>query len=334
MSKPAAMKLLDKIEWTVILGRDLSTELEHARDVAEQDEFLRFLVNCIVRGDYVSVFADDRTKTLLCVSSYSSCLHEITEKCKNYVDGGSRAQQLCVLLVGVAALKLFVQCNWTGPGVEVVNDIFPNSESDECRRACLKALEISGEPPYHLIEQAPFLIIADALLVRCSEMLRGCCSADWWAWRCTYVHQLVMLDRSQELHIEICDRIGKVEKNLPSPDKGDEQRKLRMLFCIEAALSYVHYFEVRNSRSFLDSAKSVSNIDFQLTGALGKRTYHQENELPQLLLEVRHKEDGDVSTTSSERANSFPKNAPLRDDTVMNEIKFSASAAADVILTP
>lgn len=334
MSKPAAMELLDKIEWTVVLGRDLSTELEHAGDVAEQDEFLRFLVNCIVRGDYVSVFADDRTKTLLRVSSYSSCLHEITEKCKNYVGGGSRAQQLCVLLVGVAALKLFVQCNWTGPGVEVVNDIFPNSESDECRRACLKALEISGEPPYHLIEQAPFLIIADALLVRCSEMLRGCCSADWWAWRCTYVHQLVMLDRSQELHIEICDRIRKLEKNLPSPDKGDEQRKLRMLFCIEAALSYVHYFEVKNSRSFLDSAKSVSNIDFQLTGALGKRTYHQENELPQLLLEVRHKEDGDISTASSEKANSFPKNAPLRDDTVMNAIKFSASAAADVILTP
>ncbi|KAL1414667.1 hypothetical protein MTO96_000790 [Rhipicephalus appendiculatus] len=300
MSKSAAMDLLDKIEWTVVLGRDLSSELEDAHDVAEQDD----------------------------------CLHEITEKCKNYVDGGSRARQLCVLLIGVAALKLFVQCNWTGPAVEVINDIFPNPESDECRRACLKALEVSGEPPYHLIEQAPFLIIADALLVSCSEMLRGCCSVDWWAWRCAYAHQLVMLDRSQELHSEICDRIGKVEKNLPSPDEGEEQRKLRMLFCIEAALSYVHYFEVRNSRSYLDSAKSVSNIDFQLTGALGKRTYHQENELPQLLLEVKHKENDDVCTASSERANCFPKNAPLRDDTVMNEIKFSASAAADVSLTP
>lgn len=336
MSKSAAMELLEEIERTVVLGREFSNVLEDACGVSDQDEFdfLRFLVDCIVRGDYVSVFTDDRTKRLLRVSSYSSCLCEILEKCNNYVDGGRRTRQLTVLLVGVAALKLFVQCNWTGPAVEVVNDIFPNSESDECQRACLKALEICGEPPYHLIEQAPFLIIAEALLVRCNEMLHSCWSADWWAWRCTYVHQLVMLDRSQELYNEICDRIAKVEKNLPSPDEGDEQRKLRMVYCTEAALSYVHYFEVRNSRSYLDAAKSVSNVEFQLTGALGKRTYHQENELPQLLLEVRHKENGDVATSSLKRANYFPKNAPLKDDTVMNEIKFSASTAADVSLTP
>lgn len=335
MSKPAAMGLLQNIEWTVILGRALSSELEDACNAPEQDEFLRFLVNCIVRGDYVSVFADDRTKMLLRVSSCCSCLDELIEKCKHYVEAGRHVQQLCVLFVGVAALKLFVQCNWTGPAVEVVNDIFPNSESDECHRACLKALEICGETPYHLIEHAPFLVIANALLVHCNEVLRGCCSADWWAWRCAYVHQLIMLDRSQELYATICDRIAMVEKNLPCAEEGDEQRKLKMLFCIEASLSYVHYFEVRNSRHYLDSAKSASNVDFKLTGALGKRTYHQENELPQLLLEVRHKEGGDTGTVCAESVNHlFPKNAPLKDDTVMNEIKFSSNTAVDVSLTP
>lgn len=335
MSKPAAMGLLQNIEWTIILGRALSSELEDACNAPEQDEFLRFLVNCIVGGDYVSVFADDRTKMLLRVSSCCSCLDELIEKCKHYVEAGRHVQQLCVLFVGVAALKLFVQCNWTGPAVEVVNDIFPNSESDECHRACLKALEVCGETPYHLIEQAPFLVIANALLVHCNEVLRGCCSVDWWAWRCAYVHQLIMLDRSQELYATICDRIAMVEKNLPCADEGGEQRKLKMLFCIEASLSYVHYSEVRNSRHYLDSAKSASNVDFQLTGALGKRTYHQENELPQLLLEVRHKEGGDTGTASAESVNHlFPKNAPLKDDTVMNEIKFSGNTAADVCLMP
>lgn len=335
MSKPAAMGLLQNIEWTIILGRALSSELEDACNAPEQDEFLRFLVNCIVGGDYVSVFADDRTKMLLRVSSCCSCLDELIEKCKHYVEAGRHVQQLCVLFVGVAALKLFVQCNWTGPAVEVVNDIFPNSESDECHRACLKALEVCGETPYHLIEQAPFLVIANALLVHCNEVLRGCCSVDWWAWRCAYVHQLIMLDRSQELYATICDRIAMVEKNLPCADEGGEQRKLKMLFCIEASLSYVHYSEVRNSRHYLDSAKSASNVEFQLTGALGKRTYHQENELPQLLLEVSHKGGGDTGTASAESVNHlFPKNAPLKDDTVMNGIKFSGNTAADVCLTP
>lgn len=332
------MEILNQIERAVVLGRDFSDELQDVRvaSAGENDfSFLRFLGDCIVRGDYVRAFADDRTKSLLSVSSYASCFSDLIEKCKIYAEGGGLSRHLTVLLIGVSALKLFIQCNWTGPAVSVANDIFPHSESEECQRACLKALEISGEPSYHLIEQPAFLIIARAVLVRCREALQSCWTADWWAWRCTYVHQLIMLDRSHELYNEICQRITDVESKLPSNDDGDEQKKLTMVFCTEAAVSYVHYCEVKNSRSYLEKAKHVSNLEFRLTGVLGKRTYHQENELPQLLLDVRHKGGGyDVSTPLLTEPNHFPRNVPLKDDTVMNEVKFSSEAPTEVLLTP
>lgn len=332
------MELLKQIELAVVLGRDFSDELQDVCDASAEEydvNYLKFLGDCIIRGDYISVFADDRTKNVLSVSSYASCFSDIIAKCKKYAEGGSLSRHLTVLLIGVSALKLFMQCNWTGPAADVANDVFPNAESEECQRACLKALEVSGEPPYHLIEQPAFLIIAKAVLVRCREALQSCWTADWWSWRCTYVHQLIMLDRSHELYDEICQRIADVESKLPSNGVGYEQRRLTMVFCTEAAVSYVHYFEVKNSRSYLEKAKSVSNLEFRLTGALGKRTYHQENELPQLLLDVRHKDGGDgVSTPSPTEPNHFPRNVPLKDDTVMNEIKFSAEAPTDVFLTP
>uniref|UniRef100_G3MT17 Uncharacterized protein n=1 Tax=Amblyomma maculatum TaxID=34609 RepID=G3MT17_AMBMU len=194
---------------------------------------------------------------------------------------------------------------------------------------------MSGEPSYHLIEQPAMLVIAKAILVQCREALQSCWTADWWSWRCTYIHQLVMLDRSYELYNEICQRIADVECQLPSNVSVDEKRKLAMMFYIEAAVSYVHYCEVKNSRSYLEKAKNISNLEFRLTGALGKRTYHQEIDLPQLLLEVRHKSGLDgVSTSLLTEPNHFPRNVALKDDTVMNEIKFSADAPTEVFLAP
>lgn len=331
------MEILKQIERAVVLGRDFADELQAVRVASAEENdfsFLRFLGGCIVRGDYVSAFADDRTKSLLSVSSYASCFSDLTEKCKIYVEGGGPSRHLAVLLIGVSALKLFIQCNWTGPAISVANEIFPHSESEECHRACLKALEISGEPSYHLIEQPAFLIISKAALVLCREALQSCWTVDWWAWRCTYIHQLIMLDRSHELYNEICQRITDVESKLPSKGDGDEQKKLTMVFCTEAAVSYAYYFEVKNSRSYLEKAKHVSNLEFRLTGALGKRTYHQENELPQLLLDVRHKDDGyDINAPLLTEPNNFPRNVPLRDDTVMNDVKFSSEASTEVLLT-
>lgn len=331
-----ATQLLKEIEHAVVLGENSNDKFRSACDCSTDEDdfsFLCFLAECIVRGDCVSIFTDGRVKRLISVSSSAACSKEIIEKCKNYLEDASHCRSLSVLLIGVSALKLFIQCNWTGPAVTFANDAFPNGNSEEWQRWCLKALEMGGEQPYHLIEQPTFLIIAKTLLLDCGVMLQSCWTADWWAWRCSYVHQLIMLDRSHELYREICERIVKVEGNLPSAHESEEQKKLKMVFYTEAAMAHVYYFEVRNSRSYLDMATNVSNLEFQLTGALGKRTYHQENELAQLLLEVQHKGGGDLEDSPKEVPKYFPRNVPLSDDTVMNEVKFSSEAAGGICLT-
>lgn len=331
-----ATQLLKEIERTVVLGESHTDKFGSARDCTTDDDdfsFLCFLADCIVRGDCVSIFTDERVKRVINVSSAAALSKEIAEKCENYLQNASHCRTLAVLLIGVSALKLFVQCNWTGPAVSFESDVFPNGNSEEQQLRCLQALEIGGEQPYHLIEQPNFLIIAKALLLDCGVMLRSCWTADWWAWRCAYVHQLIMLDRSHELYRKICERIAKVESNLPSGNESDEQRKLNMVFYTEAAMSHVYHFEVRSSRSYLEMAKNVSNLEFQLTGALGKRTYHQKNELAQLLLEVQHKGSGDLQDLPKETPKHFPRNVPLSDDTVMNEVKFSSEAPSGICLT-
>lgn len=328
-----------RIERSVVLGQCVhsSEDLSACETTAKGNDasLLRFLCERFLKGEFCEVFSDERVKELTKASFREGCFDQLYQKCANYLENdNSCVRQLAVLLIGASALKLFIQSNWTGPAPSGSEEIFTDVTGDECHRLCVSELEINGEPSYHLIEEPVFLIVAKAFLLNCRGLLSACSTADWWAYRCAFVHQLVLLDRSFSLYKEISEHLSQVEESIFRAGDDDLSHKLKMQFLMEAAMAHLYYFEVTKCRSYLNKAKVLSHFDFELTGALGKRTYHQENALSQLVLSVQRKGSCVEDLGPACPSVHFPKNLPLKDDTIMNEIKFDHEVSSNTCLAP
>lgn len=336
------MNILANIECSTVLGQcvhsleELQSSCEESTRRGNDAALLWFLCERFFKGEFCQVFSDDRVKELTKVSFREGCFKQLYKKCADYLqnDDSSYVRQLTVLIIGASALKLFVQSNWTGPAALETEEIFTDVVGDECHRLCVSELEVNGEPCYHLIEEPAFLIVAKTFLVNCRGLLSGCSTSDWWAYRCAFVHQLILLERSFVLYKEIGERLSQVEASALVVGDDDTNHKTRMQFLMEAAMAHLYYFEVTKCRLYLDKAKLSSKFNFELTGALGKRTYHQETALSQLVLSVQKKGSclEDLQPVCS--LEHFPKNLPLKDDTVMNEIKFDHEVSSNTCLTP
>ncbi|CAN7988986.1 unnamed protein product [Ixodes hexagonus] len=337
------MSEMVKIESAVVLGQCVLS-LEELKNVCEDltsttrgndAALLWFLCETFLKGEFCQVFSDDRVKELTKVSFRDGCFKQLCQKCADYLQNdNSYVRQLTVLLIGASALKLFIQSNWTGPAVSENQEIFTDIPGDECHRLCVGELEMNGEPCYRLIEEPAFLIVAKAFLVNCRALLSSCSTAEWWAYRCAFVHQLILLDRSFALYKEIGECLSQVEESALVSGDDAISHKAKMQFYMEAAMAHLYYFEVTKCRSYLDKAKLLSHFDFELTGALGKRTYHQETALSQLVLSIQRKGICLDELRPACPLDQFPKNLPLKDDTVMNQIKFDHEVPPNACLTP
>lgn len=333
------MESLDKIEHFAALGQCACLEqLQKSSDIPSASngdmDLLWFVSERFFKGEFERVFIDDRVKEIVHVDGSTDCLKQIAKKCTSYLGtDGCRYRQLTVLLIGASALKLFIQSNWTGPAVTEQGDWIAN-RSEECQKLCINMLGVGGEPCYHLIEDPLILMVAKTLLLDLSTLLKGCFTVDLWASRCAFVHQAVLLDRSYTLYKEIGDHLVNAEKCYLEASNNTECRVAKVQFYMEAAMVHLYYFEVGKSRLYLDKAKLLSDLHFELMGALGKRTYHQQTALPQLLLNVQRRNASLDEMSPKCPLSHFPKNVALTDDTVMNKIQFSDDVASDVSLTP
>lgn len=330
------MNVLDSIE-RFVLGVRATQELRKPCDASQcgaDYDFLWFLVDKLSNGELEEIVRDSRVRELLTLSAPSDGFDEVKERCLAYVKTGERVRNVVLLLLGVSALKLFIQANWTGPATESDDQLFANvKDPDEMNKVSVKALDVEGESAYHLINNPALLVLANFLLREMRSVNSSLTSA-WWGYRCAFVHQLILLDRCQELYKTIKDDLLSIETSTLTQD-DDQQGTLKMQFFLEAAIAHLFYFDVSTSQSYLDKAKELSGAEFKLTGALGTRTYFQQTPLPQLVLGVSKSADIDsLSATASCPVSDLPRKVLLKDDTVMNEVKFSEEQPEECQLTP
>lgn len=243
---------------------------------------------------------------------------------------GSDAE-LSVLALGAAVLHAFIQINWTGPSLELSpssllfrNDS-PSSTVDdvELDRIAIEELTLGGEPAYHLTKSASLLRLAQRIF---DAPFQHCKTAIWWRLRALKVHEQ-LLDES----------VAAPESFLQSLDHFASEHlsqypTLRGRFLLETGILRHQLRDDKAAAQLFVRASELVGLRYELSGALGKRTKFQVNELSQLVLLAETIEpenvtgnDSHARLSESPEEPAFPTNLLLNDDTLLEQTQFTIS---------
>ena len=258
-------------------------------------------------------------------------------------EGLSAEKEIINLALAVACLHSFVQVNWTGPDLDFqISDVIPLSKSASSLNAALldkKAiaeLAYGGEPAYHLAKVPLFLKVAKLLL---GLPYNHCPSVAWWRLRAWLVHQQV-LDETTAVPADLLSSVEPLLQSFAS------HHDLAGRLILEQGLLEHHLGHDKAAAELFVRAARATQLEYELTGALGKRTKFQQNDVTQLVLlaESRKREgeppdtesgndhaaDGrSTAITAASQASGMPETLALNDDTLLEQTEFTSSSASD-----
>ena len=246
--------------------------------------------------------------------------------------------------VGVAALRVFLQANVTGPPLDynVASFLFPSSLAEKpAKLASLRAklvasLTVDGIAPYKLVPYPELFCLASAIFTAPS-IKKSVKTAPWALLRVNVVHQYLLSELSSSLQDQIFDGLNTVSRLLEGLKTRVDGSVEWQLEC--AAIHLQHSLD-KKAREDLEHAKRLTGLQHVLTGRLGKRTRYQEKETSQLVVLAKSADnapsngvassanslDADESPDSGQKDElqaAHPKQLSLNDDTLLESISFN-----------
>uniref|UniRef100_A0A6I8RKD5 Tetratricopeptide repeat protein 27 n=1 Tax=Xenopus tropicalis TaxID=8364 RepID=A0A6I8RKD5_XENTR len=319
------------LEKDVLRGFRASSHVD--QDQRPSDTEIEALLQSLFEGNFESILLSP-----LIMEMFTAPVPEenieiyLVRQISAFLDGPADVQnrQLMVFLLGVSCLHLFVQSNWTGPPIiSIPQDFLPSSlfehfsEQKAVSATILSCLILDGESAYSLTANPIFLLIARVIFVKLRNKLTEFQMLPWWTLRCINVHQQLLDERSPELFAiaQTCTNEIQKCKNFFLEEAAQD---LSVQQCLECSYTCLYYYDYKNAKEHLNAAKDMTTLQINLTGALGKRTRFQENNVAQLILDVQRKGDLFLRqglTPAPTPIEYLPKNQDLEDDTVLNQIK-------------
>ena len=179
-------------------------------------------------------------------------------------------------------------------------------------------LAYAGEPAYQLTQASS--------LLRVSQLLLGSESAEtdppsvrWWRMRAHSVHQRVLDDTvPSDAHFDLEESLALLF-NASQPWAIELKGRLYL----ELGLLHHMYGQDRPAYDNFVKAAEETGLQYEITGALGKKTKFQEKELSQLVLMARSTRLADSKDETKDGLSSKPETLLLNDDTLLEETKFS-----------
>jgi tetratricopeptide (TPR) repeat protein len=255
-------------------------------------------------------------------------------------NGGDQVEQeLSFLALAVACLHAFVQANWTGPDLDIepLQILTDETGSSRWTREALHAKAITelaclGEPAYHLAKVPAFLRFSQILFGLPYQHLK---SVTWWRLRSATVHQQI-LDEPVALPEDFRASLEPLTSSFArEPDLAGQ-------VFLELGLLEHHVSQDKSAGELFVQASRSTGLEYELTGALGRRTKFQETALSQLVLLAESQLEGfpptqneksshkGVENASPARANQkIPETLALNDDTLLEQTKFTSSKPAE-----
>lgn len=330
---------VDLLETCLLLGR---------WDDSLKTNPVTMLAKAVVDGDFRAVLTSTYAQQAFSVHPSVVALDEPYEKLLQWTlpsVSDALEQEFARLVLGVACLHAFVQANWTGPDLDVKpSDVLffsqhprPPSISDPFLNSkAVAELAYGGEPAYHLAQSAAFLRFAQILLSVAPVHLSY---TPWWRLRVCIVHQQV-LDEPVPLPADVFRTL--IPLALRTASDPDLAGRLQLE---QGLLEHLSSHDKSAADYFVRAARATG-LQYELSGALGKRTKFQQNALSQLvLLAESRKRDDDAHEPSSFSADvsleshaqhggveedesgrgSLPETLPLNDDTLLEQTEFTSS---------
>ncbi|KAJ7733558.1 hypothetical protein DFH07DRAFT_928735 [Mycena maculata] len=284
------------------------------------------LAKSVVNGDFGVVLQSPLAKKIFVPSSTEDGQNSGLFNAGSSLTDKPADDDAIRLILAVACLHAFIQINWTGPDLDFkVLDVLQITASDvteeSLNQRAVSELAYGGEPAYHLTQYAMLLRLAQLLL----DVPSHCASVPWWKLRVALVHQQI-LDEPAPLPPVI---ISALEPLAPIY-AGDPELSGRLE--LEQGLLQHFVAQDKIAAEYFIKAARATGMEYELTGALGKRTKFQQNELSQLVLlaesqlKVEERTADSSSTKPSSTGGQVPETLALNDDTLLEQTAFTSSS--------
>ena len=223
-----------------------------------------------------------------------------------------------VLYVGIGALQLFRQANWTGPPVDpaaanaallcipsvaanvaaaaaaaLVEAEQPQNKKGMAGIGLIDALEVDGETALRLVRLPALLLASRALLKVAAQPYKDAPSpktAGVWLARCMFAHQQTLESPVAPLHDQVFAGMASAVASGTDLSTADElcSEDLPAQLLLELGMYHSHYKEVNEAKECWIAATDWLGVEIELSGAMGIRTKFQTIEKAQLILKVKH----------------------------------------------
>ncbi|OXG37494.1 TPR repeat-containing protein [Cryptococcus neoformans Bt120] len=309
--------MADHIQWFLLRGGPIPA------DIQATSPRIKELATSLADADFKFVLLSSESRAAL---SSASNLFDGLNVAGPSSESSANVDPIIKLITAIALLHSFVQINWTGPDLSFTPlDVLdaPSSSIENLNAASLPFLTLHGEPAYHLSQHSVFFLLARRLFLSLEADSNALPTLPLWLLRLHLVH-LSLLDEPVSQPETLLDSIKTL---LDNPAVQADQDLIAQIHLELGLLHYSLGTDKHANQEFLTAAKA-SGLEFELTGALGKKTKYQVAAHSQLvLLAESRKRDGENDEVEKESAAEekavLPESLLLNDDTLLEETEFT-----------
>ncbi|KAH9607986.1 hypothetical protein KSS87_016735 [Heliosperma pusillum] len=313
------------------------------------------IITLIETGRYIDALSSAATRSVFQLAdSFDSSTPtlfyaELDRAVESFLIDTDDDKVFLVVSVAVAALLAFLQCNFTGPVIELPSVPLPwlsvKAGSDWEAWARLQLIS-AGSDLSAKFDHLQFLVFAKILLMKtrdllfCDTAIHGLSTSTWWLARLILLQQQILdeccsslFDLLQVFMAECLSRFGDVEKARSYWGALlDDDEALTIVSMVQLEAGFVeHAFKrVDHARRYFKAAESAAGFNFSVSGALGYRTVHQVEPKAQWVL-VANKSS--LPSASPPLANASQQTDPCSDPNTQQKHE-EMNEVSDVLMAP
>lgn len=229
-------------------------------------------------------------------------------------------KHLPFLKIGYTALEAFLQATVTGPPLDFDSEpvVIPENYRGEAlpvlKQELFQYLSVDGDAVYSLVPRIELFWLAKVVMSN-SMLADSGFNGRRARFRVNFWHQKLLHEKSdalqQQLYLDADILEDQLSRRLEMRAAASEEHFVE--FLLERAAVRTYYGDDVKARDDLARAAEIRDFEFALTGALGKRTKFQENDVSQLVVLAKSRafEPEPYNSRKSSRADPSSRKSSL-----------------------